>query len=244
MIGLYRCKDEARWIERSLLRTLEVADHVVFMDDHSTDATAEIVQDLSAAGQPIAYLASPFEGLQESRDKQWLLQRARERFPDERWFLAVDGDEVLDRKAPKVIPELVKNMETAKLNVAWFQFLFLWDTEKRARWDGIYGATWQKRLWKIEPETPSAFPAGDAGVGFHCGWAPIMEQREVHCQEVKFLHFGNLHRADRERKQKFYQGLDPNNSREDGYQHLLEENAGKGHYCRGPFQTIEIGDLF
>src|SRR6266508_4116056 len=64
-LGLYRVKNEDRWITMSLERTLEVADEVILLDDHSTDMTREIASGFKS----VTVVRSPFSGVDEARDR-------------------------------------------------------------------------------------------------------------------------------------------------------------------------------
>src|SRR5437899_367770 len=83
--GVFRVKNEARWIERSVRSVLPVCDRVLVMDDHSTDDTAAICRSLG-----VEVVESPFFDLNEARDKNWLLDQVKAD-----WILMIDGDEVL-----------------------------------------------------------------------------------------------------------------------------------------------------
>jgi len=58
IVGMIRCKNEARWIERCLASILPLCDQIVVLDDHSDDDTLARCQ-----AMPKTYaFESPFEG--------------------------------------------------------------------------------------------------------------------------------------------------------------------------------------
>ena len=94
-MGALRIKNEARWIGEVLERALALCSEVYVLDDHSTDETPAICQSF---GERVRLMPSPFSGLDEARDKNFLLTRIVAARPD--WVLWIDGDEVLERTGP------------------------------------------------------------------------------------------------------------------------------------------------
>jgi glycosyltransferase involved in cell wall biosynthesis len=205
--GMMRVKNEARWIERCLKSLFPVCDQIFLMDDHSTDGTADI------CSSKVTVLHSPFEGLDEARDKQWLLSKVMECY-EPAWIIATDGDEML---APWSVEPL-----KAALNGPYpclsFKVLYLWDREDQVRVDGVYGDFHRESAFK--PNGSTFGPSGN-GANFHCGNVPwgARQKRQVR-SDIQLLHFGYLHKEDRIRKHKFYNEADPGNSREDFYNHI------------------------
>ena len=97
IIGMLRIRNEARWIERSIGSILPLCERVVVLDDHSTDGTPE----LCAALPKVTVYESHFEGIDESRDKQWLLEHLGATRGD--WILHIDGDEELMAEDVRVV---------------------------------------------------------------------------------------------------------------------------------------------
>src|SRR3990172_10021616 len=93
VVGIYRVKNEERWIGESLERTLLIVDRIILFDDHSTDSTREIDRSM----KNVTVVESPFSGLDEARDKDHLLSLVLPLNPD--WIVQLDGDEVLSGRA-------------------------------------------------------------------------------------------------------------------------------------------------
>lgn len=101
-VAMTRVRNEERWICAVLESIRPLCAKVFLMDDHSTDRTVEYAERF----QPmVTVLHSPFTGLNESRDKNWLYDQIILRCEPE-WILCIDGDEVLEANGPAIIREL------------------------------------------------------------------------------------------------------------------------------------------
>jgi len=210
VIGLMRVKNEARWIERCVRSILPICERVLVMDDHSEDATAEICQGIPG----VTVYDSPFTGINEARDKNWLLEKARAA----EWIWMSDGDEELMAESIPAIRRAIGS-ETPCFTV---KILFAWDREDQIRTDGVYRNF--RRASMFRPGN-ARFEATAAGGNFHCGNAPIALQRVAKPLEASLLHFGYLHREDRIRKYNWYRSVDRDNHSEDGYRHIAIGDA-------------------
>lgn len=208
MIGLMRVKNEARWIRRCVESMFPLCDRVLVMDDHSTDGTP----DICAAIPGVTVLPSPFEGLNETRDKNWLLENVEQG----EWVLMIDGDEML---APGAADAIRAGMAVGETSLA-LPILYLWDREDQVRTDGVYGRFWRPSAFRF---TGHQFQTTAAGGNFHCGNVPLAQQAT--CRKIAgapLLHFGYMHREDRVRKYAWYNAQDPNNYAEDRYRHMVQ----------------------
>ena len=213
--GMLRVKNEERWIERCLASILPLCDEIIVLDDHSTDATFELCK---AMPKTTVY-ASPFEDLNEARDKNFLLCTITEGMPPlPDWIIAIDGDEVL---AEGSVELLRRQMESNNAPCLSLRVRYLWDSENQVRCDGVYGDFHRESVFR--PEKGVTFHSNPSGgAHFHCGNvpAPLRMKRAV-LSNVELLHFGYLHREDRIRKYHFYNQHDPGNAREDQYKHMV-----------------------
>jgi glycosyltransferase involved in cell wall biosynthesis len=208
ILGAMRVKNESRWLRRSIESQLPLVDRLLIMDDHSTDNTREI-----AASYPqVTVLPSPFDGLNEMRDKNWLLSQAMQHKPD--WCLMLDGDEALEPGGTgKIRPALEASVSAYSLRIA-----YLWDCENQVRWDGVYGRFRRGSLFRALPGLQ--FQGTSNGGNFHCGSIP----KGLLCRplDVWVLHYGYMLREDRIRKYRWYSEKDPRNSGEDFYRHVVQ----------------------
>lgn len=203
-----RVKNEARWIDRALKPLLQVCESVFVLDDHSNDRTREIVTAIGGIVIP-----SPFCGLNESRDKTYLLDYITNRVPDREmgegsphWVICIDGDE-------EICVEDLWKLELAPRGVSYsFQILTLYDSPGQIRVDGPYARLLRPSMFRlIKPGMVFKSNARHGG-GFHCSNVPadIGFGVRVHEPEpVRVKHYGYMGKEDRERKYKFYVEHDP-----------------------------------
>ena len=210
MIGLLRVKNEARWIERAVRSISGICHRVLVLDDHSTDRTPEI-----AHGCGAEVVVSPFEGLDESRDKNLLLRLAYERAKTGEWALMIDGDEELHQDDALMLEaECRRGPGALSMPV-----LYLWDSPDQVRVDGVYRNFRRASAFRLVPGL--AFHSTSHGGHFHCGNVPTHYHHSARPTMARLLHYGYMERGDRLRKYDWYNRMDPNNSGEDGYRHMV-----------------------
>lgn len=223
--GMLRVKNEARWIDEVLQSIFPICQKVFVLDDHSTDGTPELCEWVD---DRITVYRSTFEGLNESRDKNFLLERITEHVPSEYlgveqspyWALAVDGDEVLHPDGKAVIVEFCR---TTALHVAKLPIWYLWNGRDQRRVDGVYRNFVRPSLFQINRRfTFMTTICGANGENLHCSSAPQEIMYDAVQCEAPLLHLGYMDRADRVRKYEWYNKIDPNNERyEDCYRHVV-----------------------
>ena len=211
--GMMRVRNEARWIKRAIESILPVCNAgVAVFDDRSTDGTAEI-----AAGIPsVALMRSPFTGLNEARDKNFLLAAMA---PCD-WIIAIDGDEELHSCH---LVNLAAAMQTSKADSLSLPIWYLWDRPDQMRVDGVYGNFHRESVFR--PRPGARFHDAGSGPNFHCGNVPsippvIRDRREV--VNAPLLHYGYMERDDRLRKYSWYNAKDPDYHAEDRYRHIVQ----------------------
>lgn len=211
IVGMLRIKDEARWIERVLKSMLPACERIFILDDHSTDDTVAICKTFPQ----VELYPSPFKGLDETRDKNWLLELIEMSVPAGNWVVAIDGDEEI---APGSCDEIRELSRQVCADAYRFQVLYLWDSTTQIRTDGIYGKFRRASMFRLNPGRRFSSVAGG---GFHCGNVPQPDLLGE-CG-VKLLHYGYMHREDRLRKFEFYNAPDkqPIPANEDGYRHMV-----------------------
>jgi glycosyltransferase involved in cell wall biosynthesis len=218
IVGMMRIKNEARWIETVLAAAFEICDRVYILDDHSTDGTPEICRQFESA----VLFPSPFEGLDESRDKNFLISKL-----SGDWCLAIDGDEVVqDQKHELAAIAAAGVHECVSLRV-----LYLWDRPDQVRSDGVYGRFWRPSFFRIRKG--DSFKTTRNGGNFHCGNVPQQFRGAATCG-ARLLHFGYMVAADRRRKFEWYNQADPNNRLEDQYVHMVQGDP------EGPSPTARL----
>jgi glycosyltransferase involved in cell wall biosynthesis len=230
-LGALRIKDEARHIHEVVSHLLPLCHQVYIFDDHSTDGTVEICR---AFGDRVVLFASPFTGLDEARDKNFLLQKLIQAAPE--WVLWIDGDEVLERSGPEKLRLAAQQGRTVA--ACYLQIAYLWDDPQQVRVDGIYGQFRRLSFFRLrgQPSSRLYFPASGYGGNFHCGNVPrglVGAQRSLN---VRLKHYGYMTAAQRAHKYAWYNAMDPNNPQEDYYRHLAGISGAR--YAPGPPQIV------
>lgn len=208
-VAMLRVKNEARWIAEVLKSLKPCCQRVFLMDDHSTDKTASIA---SRRGARVFH--SPFDCLDEARDKDWLLAKVAAECEPGTWVVCIDGDEILAN--PQVINELIA---TGTGKAYTFRVIYLWNDRKHERVDGVYGRFYRPSMFQLRPGL--AFRRTSAGGNFHCCNVPV-QCCYSQASDVVLLHLGYMHREDRLRKWNWYKAKDPGNRLEDGYRHMVQ----------------------
>ena len=208
--GLLRIKNEKRWIRDVIASIRPLCDPILVFDDHSTDGTPEICEELGAK-----VYRSEFEGLDEARDKDVLVELALLDGGID-WCFMIDGDELLAPGDERWIRRAIASGASESYR---FRFLYLWDRRDQVRVDGVYARMWRQSLWKLRPG--QRFMRTKFGGNFHCGSVPQALLHTAHDCEARILHLGYLHREDRIRKYEWYNSIDPNNEIEDRYRHMV-----------------------
>lgn len=215
-LGAMRIKNESAFIHEVLAQALQLCSHVFILDDHSTDNTVAICQSF---GNAVTVFHSPFQGLDETRDKNYLLEKIVQRNPE--FVLWIDGDEVLENGGAEQIQAAVEASPSA---AAWYlRIAYLWDRPDQVRVDGLFGNFRRPSLFRFrgQPARRLKFRATGRGGNFHCGNVPdglMGQHREL---PVRLKHYGCMTQEQRLAKHAFYTSKDPGNQLEDNYRHLL-----------------------
>ncbi len=232
-VAMLRIKNEEAHIAEVLQSINSLCDAIFVFDDNSTDRTAEIVK----LFEKVHYIRSPFEGLNESRDKNYLYDQII-KYCEPNWILCVDGDEVLEANGPAIIRDYVTRFPDVQ---AWkLKIAFLWDSPDQVRVDRIYNDFWRPSMFRPfipRPHVPDdialmkefRFMATPFGrhVGadkpnLHCSSVP---QRLLHAARIlpaRLKHYGYMERDNRVRKLDYYTSIDWLNASEDCYRHMCQ----------------------
>ncbi len=253
IIGMLRVKNESRWIQRVLQAMLPVCDSIHLFDDHSTDETPRIAEYLG-----VKVYRSEFEGLDEQRDKQFLMGQIYDSIPAEDqhftrgnpkapyWALCLDGDEELIGNAGELLHNAASSDRAQSYSL---RVLYAWNSETQIRVDGVYGDFRRPSLFRLMNRA-FAFQTTPNGGNLHCSSIPQEMIAGFRPCEASLLHYGYLDAELRRRKYDWYNRVDPNNLAEDCYRHITQgDPGGVPAYRRlrwaGPLelQPLEISSL-
>jgi len=235
IIAVYRLKNEARWIKKSLESIMDICSEVIILDNGSTDDTQKICKSFSKV---VDVIEQPNLHFDEARDRNTLLQAALRRKPD--YILNLDGDEILMPNSKEILEEELEVLYPNE-HVFSFQFLTIWDRTDQIRCDGIKAIKWHSRLLKLMDQPSDLIIAETHYPGnAHASGIPsnaIGYDSPVR-SNVKILHYGYFDENLRQSKFYFYNELTPDNKEQDNYKHLI---SGNGIFS-GP-RGIEIKKL-
>lgn len=211
IVAALRVKNEGRWLGEVLDALKPICRHIFVFDDHSTDDTVEVAQ--KHGGYVIS---TPFEGLNEARDKTFLSRQIINSISDGHWVLMVDGDEVLAPWSAAKVQEAAAVQGAIAYD---FRVRYLWNDREHVRVDGVYAKFRRPSMFKLR-EDCSFMRSGAAG-NFHCSSVPQSQIGRCQPADVDLLHLGYMDAADRVRKYEWYNALDGRNPNEDGYRHMV-----------------------
>lgn len=233
--AMLRIKNEERWIGRVLASIAPICHRIFVLDDRSTDNTAEICREFPNT----VVFGSPFETLDESRDKNWLYDRVLEysdycgsQWPE--WLLCIDGDEVLHQEdAPALLAHFASQEMALNLRV-----IYLWNDESTQRVDGVYANFCRPSAFRIiNPVFRFQKTPFGNGANFHCSSIPQELLYKSVGTDVRLLHYGYMDQADRIRKWHWYNSIDPVNVGE-GFDHRRPERGSYPHIVQGDIPEV------
>jgi len=226
-----RIKNEARYINEVVEQALRTCHRVFVFDDHSTDATVDFCRSF---GDRVMVFPSPFGGLDEARDKNYLLEEIIKVNPE--WVLWIDGDEALEHSAPEKLREAAENGRGVA--AYYLRIAYLWNDPQHVRVDGIYGCFKRPSFFRLQdqPKERLHFSSSGYGGNLHCGNVPRGLVGGLRDLNVRLKHYGYMTREQRQIKYEWYTCVDPNNMIEDNYRHLAEIRGAR--LAPGPPQII------
>ncbi len=229
ILGMLRVKNEARWIERVIRAMQPACASILVFDDHSSDDTPDICEELGAV-----VFRSAFTELDERADKDFLLQRVYESIPEHDqhytqgnatspyWALCLDGDEELTAGSGELLRQAAESDRADSYSV---RVLYAWNSVDQVRVDGVYSDFRRPSLFRLMNQG-FRFQSTPWGGNLHCSSIPQELIGGSKPCDAAVLHFGYVDEELRRRKYEWYTKVDPNNPMEDFYRHLTQGDPG------------------
>jgi len=219
IVAMILVKNGEPWISKTLKSASDLCKEIVVFDDGSTDNTLKICKSFNnVVDIQINETNLPFD---EARNWNILVKMALKRNPE--YILALDHDEILQPNAKKILFKEFLTYPNA--TVFEFQLFNIWDKPNMYRVDGNYDNWWQKKLLKMENQ-PNNLVIKNTNYpeNRHCKHIPenVRGWYKPVRSNVKIFHYGYYDSVTRERKYRYYNKIDPNDTINDGYKQLLE----------------------
>ncbi len=204
LTAMMQVRNEANRYLRMVLDDLsDYVDEIVILDDGSTDDTVAIC----ASYEKVVSLGRSTEsqyGLNEAALKRRLFHRAVASRPD--WILAVDADEVFERRFHAEVRALINQAE-----MDWYSFRFyhFWSSMAHYRTDKLWAPTqYGPRLFRYMPGAVYRL----SNQALHGGSIPVnlVSDFPGARSDLRIKHYGYAGtREDIQRKYQFYVARDP-----------------------------------
>jgi len=190
-----------RYLEQALEDLSAYVDHIVVLDDASTDATPDICRSFSKV--ILHRNPEPEFAVDESRLRARLWRLAEETRPG--WILAIDADEIFEDGMKDQIDTLIDQDEYDAVEFRLFDF---WGGTTHCRVDGGWNP-WPKRvrmLVRYDPGKRYTWP----NRRLHCGRIPLELRGPliVHQSALRVKHFGWARPEDVRRKYALYKSIE------------------------------------
>lgn len=197
IVALCRVKNGGEIFRKCLLKVSSMVDEVLVFDDNSTDNTADIAKKFAN----VVYYKSEWTTLDEARDRQWMLEKAREMKAD--WCWIFDHDEMPSDRLARDLRYIIENASPEK-DLLCFKRDEYWDNDKQVRVDGVWGTFWQGRLFRLRKQFAVISNATKGDANFHCSAHGPIPIQCIEYLPYTIWHYGNMTVQERLRKYLWY----------------------------------------
>lgn len=216
LVAVYRVKDCAYDLRRSLQQTEKFADEIVVWCDNCSDDTPQVAAECDKVVR-IVQSDLPFD---ERRDRNAVISLAKEYNPD--WIMVVDCDEVLEDKFDYDYAQRLMNPVNPEVMAYGFHFYNFWHSQTQWRTDGIFGEMKGFRMFRNLPEQ---MIVGGTSIGLHCGSIPPVPIENCRWTGVRIKHYAFDDKEKARTKYEWYQEIDKEKDEEmiggADYSHLV-----------------------
>lgn len=199
LYAIYRVKDCAEDLRRSLAATEKFVDGIVVWCDNCTDNTAAVAAECSKV---VRIMESDLD-FNERRDRQAVMEVTKDYNPD--WIIVIDGDEETEEDFTREQVEKLMHPPNPMILGYGFHFRNFWQSETVFRSDGIIGNMKGPRMFRNLPEQ---YLTGGTSIGLHCSTIPPIPPENLAWTSLVFKHYGFKSSEACQAKYDFYQNLD------------------------------------
>jgi len=199
LLAIYRVRNCARDLERSLHRTAEFADEIVVLCDRCTDNTADVARSCDK----VVEVFEKSGKFNELTDYVKLLELAKKHKAD--WIISIDADEIFEDKFTRAYAQRLMHPVNPHIKCYGFRWCTFWDSDHHWRSDGIFGDIHGLRMFKNE--LSQALTSTDPR-GFHMSKTPAYPPENFRWTNVRVKHYGYEKRTVRQQKHDFYTSTD------------------------------------
>ncbi len=180
MIVVYRIKNSAKWLAKSLQASSRFADEILVLDDDSTDKTVEIAKTF-----PKVKIKTQKKPMNEKSDREFRYNWAVEEGAT--WIASCDGDEIFDERLTKDYAKELMHPKNPMIKGYICRIITFWRGRKNVRVDGTFNNLAFTRIYKVEPKQHFVSPHSQ---GLHCSSAPEMPIENLAWCPVRILQYG------------------------------------------------------
>lgn len=211
--------NEARYLEGCLAHLRGHVDGVVALDDGSTDGTGALLEQDSLVLDRMTLPVCHPHVWDELRNKQVLLERARDLGAD--WVLVCDADERFETAFLESLRHIARALPSIPPAAVVMSVKELWNSPTQYRIDGVWGTKRQARFFSLPADIRF-----DRNQALHGSWLPdaYVEQARMIRMFHHLYHLKSIRHEDRVRRRDLYKRLDPDRRYQSiGYDYLAEE---------------------
>ena len=217
--AMFAVKNEAKHLRQTLADIEPYVDHIVILDDGSTDDTVAICKSFAKVTQ----IVSNPPGLErdEGRDRNTLFKLAKSTNAD--WIIPLDGDEMLESEIKDNLQKLCNPLDPW-LDAYCFKVATFWRGHEHIRIDGIWGNQRAVRMFRNRRHYQE-FP----NLKFHAPSIPVnMPRDRIFNSDLYLKHYGYCDYEEATRKYRFYmsqdKAMDKGMIGAADYSHLVDES--------------------
>lgn len=199
LFAVYRVKNCADDLRKSLISTSKFADGIIVWCDNCTDDTPAVAGECEKVVR-IIQSDLPFN---EKRDRNAVISIAKEYNPD--WIIVIDCDEELDENFTREKAQELMHPPNPMTLAYGFTFRNFWLGDTHFRTDGIIGNMRGPRMFRNLPEQ---YIVGGTSIGLHCTSIPAIPPQNIAWTSLCYKHHGFKTEEANQQKFEFYQNLD------------------------------------